>query len=65
MTATLATRQGPGAAGNDAGPVPAPRRRLRRFWVGQPADPRWARPALLGLLAVTAALYLINLSASG
>ncbi len=30
-----------------------------------PTDPRWARPAFLGLLLVTAALYLYNLSASG
>src|SRR6201999_812637 len=31
-----------------------------------PADqPRWARPALLGLLALTAVLYLWDLSASG
>ncbi|MEU8826236.1 glycosyltransferase family 39 protein [Streptomyces sp. NPDC048636] len=29
------------------------------------ADPRWARPALWGLLAVTAALYLWSLGASG
>jgi 4-amino-4-deoxy-L-arabinose transferase-like glycosyltransferase len=32
---------------------------------GAPEHPAWARPALLGLLAVTAALYLWNLSASG
>ncbi|GAA3043059.1 glycosyltransferase family 39 protein [Streptomyces glomeratus] len=37
-------------------------RRLRR---GRPEDPRWARPAFLGLLLATAALYLYNLSASG
>ena len=30
-----------------------------------PTDPAWARPALLGLLALTAVLYLWNLSASG
>ncbi len=35
------------------------------WWRGPAADPRWARPALLGLLAVTAALYLINLMSSG
>ena len=29
------------------------------------ADPAWARPALLGLLALTAVLYLWDLSASG
>jgi 4-amino-4-deoxy-L-arabinose transferase-like glycosyltransferase len=32
---------------------------------GPAEDPSWARPALLGLLAVTAVLYLWNLSASG
>ncbi|MET7795929.1 ArnT family glycosyltransferase [Streptomyces decoyicus] len=31
----------------------------------QPAQPRWARPALLALLLVTAVLYLWSLSASG
>ncbi|QES42551.1 glycosyl transferase [Streptomyces venezuelae] len=39
-------------------PAPAP-------WRGRVDDPRWARPALLALLAVTAGLYLWNLSASG
>ena len=32
---------------------------------GRPTDPAWARPALLGLLAVTAVLYLWGLGASG
>ncbi|WP_422785728.1 glycosyltransferase family 39 protein [Pseudonocardia spirodelae] len=32
---------------------------------GRPADPRWARPGLLALLAGTALLYLWDLSASG
>ncbi|MEV0121807.1 glycosyltransferase family 39 protein [Streptomyces sp. NPDC050703] len=36
-----------------------------RLWRGRPDDPRWARPALLGLLLATAVLYLFNLSASG
>ncbi|MFF0480611.1 ArnT family glycosyltransferase [Streptomyces sp. NPDC004435] len=39
--------------------------RLARLWRGRPEDAPWARPALLGLLAVTTALYLWNLSASG
>ncbi|MCD7440072.1 glycosyltransferase family 39 protein [Streptomyces lincolnensis] len=38
---------------------------LRRLWRGRPEDPRWARPAVLGLLLATALLYLYNLSASG
>ncbi|MGY0068611.1 ArnT family glycosyltransferase [Streptomyces sp. QTS137] len=52
-------------------PVPAPaagepRQPLaRRLWRGRPEDPRWARPALLGLLLATGLLYLYNLSASG
>ncbi|MBM7438012.1 glycosyltransferase family 39 protein [Streptomyces sp. HB132] len=37
-------------------------RRIRR---GRPEDPRWARPAFLGLLLVIAFAYLWNLSASG
>lgn len=49
-------------------PPPAPPR--QRTWagglfLGPAGDPRWARPALWGLLAVTAVLYLWNLSASG
>ncbi|MFF1447518.1 ArnT family glycosyltransferase [Streptomyces sp. NPDC058274] len=38
---------------------------LHRAWRGRPEDPRWARPALLGLLVATGLLYLYNLSASG
>ncbi|MET9387957.1 glycosyltransferase family 39 protein [Streptomyces sp. NPDC002928] len=38
---------------------------VRRLWRGRPEDPRWARPAFLGLLLVTGLLYLYNLSASG
>ncbi|MCX4665919.1 glycosyltransferase family 39 protein [Streptomyces sp. NBC_01381] len=36
-----------------------------RLWRGRADDPRWARPAFLGLLLATAVLYLWNLSASG
>ncbi|MGW1038718.1 glycosyltransferase family 39 protein [Streptomyces sp. NPDC002547] len=46
-------------AGEPKGPL------VRRLWRGRPEDPRWARPALLGLLLATALLYLYNLSASG
>ncbi|MFG2270867.1 glycosyl transferase [Streptomyces sp. WAC 01325] len=38
---------------------------VRRLWRGRPEDPRWARPAFLGLLLATLLLYLYNLSASG
>ncbi|GAA3500157.1 glycosyltransferase family 39 protein [Streptomyces prasinosporus] len=44
------------------GPGRSPVRGARR---GRPGDPRWARPALLGLLLATGLLYLYNLSASG
>jgi 4-amino-4-deoxy-L-arabinose transferase-like glycosyltransferase len=39
--------------------------RLRAFTRGDVSDPAWARPALLGLLGVTAAAYLLDLTASG
>jgi hypothetical protein len=47
---------------------PAPpddRGRLQRIWRSPASQPRWSRPALLLLLALTAALYLWDLSASG
>ncbi|WP_407551175.1 glycosyltransferase family 39 protein [Streptomyces sp. Pv4-95] len=46
-------------------PRPGPRGLPERIVRGRPEDTRWARPALLALLVVTAALYLWNLSASG
>jgi 4-amino-4-deoxy-L-arabinose transferase-like glycosyltransferase len=39
--------------------------RSGRFFRGRPADPAWVRPAVLGLLAATALLYLWGLGASG
>jgi 4-amino-4-deoxy-L-arabinose transferase-like glycosyltransferase len=39
--------------------------RAQRLWRGSPQDPAWARPAMIGLLAATAAFYLYNLTASG
>jgi len=45
---------GPGASG-----------RLARLVRGRDADPRWARPALLALLVLTAALYTAGLSRNG
>jgi 4-amino-4-deoxy-L-arabinose transferase-like glycosyltransferase len=47
-------------------PPERPRRsRVERMWRGPDTDPAWVRPALLLLLAVTAALYLWDLGASG
>src|SRR5271165_5650154 len=46
-------------------PRPASRLGLRRLWRGPGRDPAWARPAMLGLLALTAVLYLFNLSRNG
>ncbi|MFH8567469.1 ArnT family glycosyltransferase [Streptomyces sp. NPDC017993] len=46
-------------------PRPGPRGLPERIVRGRPEDPRWARPALLALLVVTAALYLWDLAASG
>ena len=53
--------------------VPVPRHatgrpganRARRLLRGPQADPRWARPALFGLLTLTAVLYLWDLSGNG
>ena len=39
--------------------------RVRRLLRGSETDPRWARPALLGLLALTAILYLWDLTRNG
>jgi 4-amino-4-deoxy-L-arabinose transferase-like glycosyltransferase len=39
--------------------------RLRRLVRGPAVDPQWARPALLGLLALSALLYLWDLSRNG
>lgn len=58
--------QPPGTAPDAAAGQPQRKEPLpRRLWRGRPEDPRWARPAFLGLLLVTAVLYLIDLSASG
>ncbi|MCT4357255.1 glycosyltransferase family 39 protein [Streptomyces sp. Je 1-79] len=44
---------------------PAPAGRLARLRRGRAEDAPWVRPAFLALLAVTTALYVWNLSASG
>ena len=40
-------------------------RGMPRVLRGRDTDPPWARPALLGLLALTALLYMVGLSRSG
>ncbi len=39
--------------------------RVRRLLRGPKADPSWARPALFGLLALTAVLYLWDVTRNG
>jgi 4-amino-4-deoxy-L-arabinose transferase-like glycosyltransferase len=55
---TGSTRAGQPASPDD-------RTRLQRVWRSPADQPRWSRPALLGLLALTAVLFLWDLSASG
>ncbi|MES4887116.1 glycosyltransferase family 39 protein [Streptomyces sp. NPDC096012] len=57
-TATAATAAAPGT-GEPRPPF------VRGLWRGPSGDPRWVRPAFLGLLAATLLLYLYDLSASG
>lgn len=55
----------PPAAHHAVGPRAPSGSRPARAWRGRPEDPRWARPALWALLAVTTVLYLWSLGASG
>ncbi|MEV6259256.1 glycosyltransferase family 39 protein [Streptomyces sp. NPDC051784] len=55
----------PGVPAAPAHPGHAKASLPRRVLRGRPEDPRWARPAFLGLLAAVALAYLWNLSASG
>jgi 4-amino-4-deoxy-L-arabinose transferase-like glycosyltransferase len=56
----------PARLGQAAAPEgPSGRGRLAWLLRGSERDPRWARPALLALLAVTALLYIVGLSRSG
>ncbi|MCW2871165.1 glycosyltransferase family 39 protein [Actinacidiphila oryziradicis] len=52
---------GGGGGGDGEGPSGFP----ARVWRGRPEDPRWVRPAFLGLLLVTAVLYFWDLNNSG
>ncbi|GGJ87003.1 hypothetical protein GCM10010123_15750 [Pilimelia anulata] len=67
MTAPAPATTPPPAPAGPAEPAPPAgrRRRAPRPLRGRPEDPRWVRPALLGLLAATAALYLWALADSG
>jgi 4-amino-4-deoxy-L-arabinose transferase-like glycosyltransferase len=61
-----AALEAPATGPRDIGAGPAsPPSRARRLVRGPDTDPVWARPALLGLLAATALLYLWGLGASG
>lgn len=52
----------PAALQPEAGPAGT---RIARLWRGRTEDPRWARPALLGLLLATAVFYFYNLTSNG
>ena len=56
---------GGAAGGAGSGTGGGARGRLAAFARGRQDDPAWVRPALLGLLAATALLYLVGLSSSG
>ncbi|WP_020075592.1 glycosyltransferase family 39 protein [Cryocola sp. 340MFSha3.1] len=67
-TGTPSVLPGSGATPSEAAPGHSPGRvrdALRRIVRGREGAARWERPALLGLLAVTALLYLWDLAASG
>jgi 4-amino-4-deoxy-L-arabinose transferase-like glycosyltransferase len=53
------------ASPGQAAEGPAGRGRLARLMRGPGSDPRWARPAFLALLALTALLYIAGLSRNG
>ncbi|MFJ3697540.1 glycosyltransferase family 39 protein [Streptomyces sp. NPDC090052] len=59
-TADIPTHQIPEAVSPPSGQA-----RIARLWRGRAEDPRWVRPAFLGLLLLTFVAYLWDLSASG
>jgi 4-amino-4-deoxy-L-arabinose transferase-like glycosyltransferase len=67
MTATLTPPPTPAPDPPAVSAPPTGHRRARRggWWRGPESDPRWARPALLALLTVTAVLYLWDLGVGG
>jgi 4-amino-4-deoxy-L-arabinose transferase-like glycosyltransferase len=64
---TIVTDQPAADREADPGAVGTPLRRsaVSRFFRGRPDQPRWQRPGLFGLLAVTAVLYLWALGSLG
>ncbi|HEY6745952.1 MAG TPA: glycosyltransferase family 39 protein, partial [Mycobacteriales bacterium] len=62
MTTTLPPRAAETRAEEPRRKAPG---RARRLWHGPAGDPRWARPAALGLLVATAVLSLWGLDRSG
>ncbi|MCD9873087.1 ArnT family glycosyltransferase [Streptomyces guryensis] len=58
---TLAPPPAPAQEGRHRAEAP-PATRLRRLFTGAPEDPRWARPALWGILLLATVLYAWNLS---
>ena len=65
MTAPSSTGAPPAGGLDAATAAIPPAGGIGRLWRGRPEDPRWTRPALLVLLAVTALGYLWNLASNG
>jgi 4-amino-4-deoxy-L-arabinose transferase-like glycosyltransferase len=68
MTAITRPLRGTASPGRGTAPLrrgAGPAGRAARLLTGREDDPRWARPALLSLLALTAALYMVGLSRNG
>jgi 4-amino-4-deoxy-L-arabinose transferase-like glycosyltransferase len=65
MTAALSHQRADSRSDGPSQSSPAGRRRWKFPLRGRPADPVWVRPALFGLLAATAVLYLWDLGATG
>ena len=69
-TSTLPRPTGPAPAARETQTpprtgTPSGTSRLTRLWRGSADDPRWTRPAFLGLLLATGVLYLWGLGESG
>ena len=62
---SIRTRQRPKGSTGSKRSKGSTRNRTRRLLRGPEGDPRWARPALFGLLTLTALLYLWDLTRNG